>query len=476
MTADDLLPIVANPAVKPRPPTATSIPGILGMLQDEWDAQAAEAFQLRKQLYATRQELSQVLYQQDAAVRTCARLMEQRDAARKQLAESGAAAPAAAAEAPPPKRAAAGEASEAAPEKRVRFTEGDETVALEPDALAIVESAYKQLTDGRKGRAVPQGTPSAADVRQKYGSLGAWPSDGTVIALDSCESPSVVGGNMLVTTASGKASLVDGETGAVRVSVTGAEKTTGACLLPYPTTANLPLAALASQDGCVRLYDFGRTDGDALVDTATPFGAEMDLAIAAHSGTRGAFVYAASGTGGWALIDTTANMTPVASRRRGSAAAARPCVASHPDGILFGTASSRDGTVTLWDCRNATTAMTLECAGGGIHSLSMSENGYYIAVAGADGASVYDLRKSKEVAKWDEHGPSYAVAFDAYGTLMGAAFNKGSVCVYEVKKASTTLFDAPLGGAGPSSAFAFNANATRAVAAYESGLVVIGYE
>ena len=179
----------------------------------------------------------------------------------------------AAAEAPPPKRAAAGEASEAAPEKRVRFTEGDETVALEPDALAIVESAYKQLTDGRKGRAVPQGTPSAADVRQKYGSLGAWPSDGTVIALDSCESPSVVGGNMLVTTASGKASLVDGETGAVRVSVTGAEKTTGACLLPYPTTANLPLAALAYPPspttlGCKTSQTFNKTSASMASEVA----------------------------------------------------------------------------------------------------------------------------------------------------------------------------------------------------------------
>jgi pre-mRNA-processing factor 19 len=61
-------------------------------MQNEWDEVMSEVFTLRQHLESTRQELSQALYQHDAACRVIARLMVERDEARSMVAnvrESG---------------------------------------------------------------------------------------------------------------------------------------------------------------------------------------------------------------------------------------------------------------------------------------------------------------------------------------------------------------------------------------------------
>lgn len=75
--------------MRPRPPTLTSIPSLLSVFQNEWDALALESFNLQQQLQQTRQELSTVLYQNDAAVRVIARLTKERDESRETLARMG---------------------------------------------------------------------------------------------------------------------------------------------------------------------------------------------------------------------------------------------------------------------------------------------------------------------------------------------------------------------------------------------------
>src|SRR5271170_4529029 len=85
LTTDDLVDLKSARIVRPRPPKLTSIPSLLTVFQNEWDALALETYALKQQLVQTRQELSTALYQHDAAVRVIARLSKERDEARDAL-------------------------------------------------------------------------------------------------------------------------------------------------------------------------------------------------------------------------------------------------------------------------------------------------------------------------------------------------------------------------------------------------------
>ena len=89
MTLEDLIPLQVNKTVKPRPINATSIPSLITVFQNEWDAMMLETFSLKSHLETVRQELSHALYQHDAACRVIARLIRERDEARNLLAQKG---------------------------------------------------------------------------------------------------------------------------------------------------------------------------------------------------------------------------------------------------------------------------------------------------------------------------------------------------------------------------------------------------
>uniref|UniRef100_H2YDK9 Pre-mRNA-processing factor 19 n=1 Tax=Ciona savignyi TaxID=51511 RepID=H2YDK9_CIOSA len=72
LSMEQVIEMKTNPIVRPKPPSATSIPAILKSLQDEWDACMLTSFTLRQQLHTTRQDVIQKL-QDKASVLTSER-------------------------------------------------------------------------------------------------------------------------------------------------------------------------------------------------------------------------------------------------------------------------------------------------------------------------------------------------------------------------------------------------------------------
>jgi len=80
----DLVPIkYSAKSAPPRPASATSIPALLHLFQNEWDSMMLESFALKQNNHSLRQQLSHALYKEDAATRVIARLIKERDAARE---------------------------------------------------------------------------------------------------------------------------------------------------------------------------------------------------------------------------------------------------------------------------------------------------------------------------------------------------------------------------------------------------------
>ena len=201
--ADDLLPLKVSSTVKPRPVAATSIPGMLTLFQNEWDALMLETFSLKQQLETVRQELGHALYQHDAACRVIARLMKERDDARAALAEARPAAPgaAAAAGAAPPPAAAAAEAA----------------AGLPAEIGAAFDAKAKQLSKPRKKRQPPEGQADADAIAalSVVATHNAHGAGATCVAMHPSEGLAATGG------ADGKVVLYDAAASKARATLSG---------------------------------------------------------------------------------------------------------------------------------------------------------------------------------------------------------------------------------------------------------------
>lgn len=386
LAQEDLLPLNTNKTVKPRTSPQTSIPGMLGLFHDEWDALMLEHHTLRQNLHTVRQELSHALYQHDAACRVIARLLRERDEARtalETLREDMRVEFAAAAEA----RKRAGEDEEGGPAKR---SKGEPL----PDAvLEVLNQTNAELSSGRRKRAIPEGTATPEGLAS-FTLKGSFPLHKTTqpgilaLALHPTES------NLLATCgADATVQLFDLGSQRQLTTLTGHTKRVTAAVWGQDN-----LLVSASNDKSLRFWKHTPGEGEAgssVLDgswecaaTATEHSAEV-RGLALHpSRVYGVSVSADASWAWWDLAEAKCvKQMPGASPYTGCA--------FHPDGLLMLTGTA-DAKAQIWEMRQQKAVTGFDAGSGApFSSFSFSENGYHVATAGPAGVSIWDLRKMK---------------------------------------------------------------------------------
>uniref|UniRef100_A0AAY5K3K2 Pre-mRNA-processing factor 19 n=1 Tax=Esox lucius TaxID=8010 RepID=A0AAY5K3K2_ESOLU len=377
LSEEQLIDIKVSHPIRPKAPSATSIPAILKSLQDEWDAVMLHSFTLRQQLQTTRQELSHALYQHDAACRVIARLTKEVTAAREALA------------------------------------------TLKPQAGLVVAqaiSAQPSVTvsdwlEGYsiRGKTVPEELVRSEDLG-KYRQVATHAvsclfrgADKNVVVFDKKE-------EQIVATLKGHTKKVTS-------------------VIFHPSQS---VVFSASPDSTIRVWSV--TGGNCVQVIRAHEAGVTGLSLHA----TGDYLLSSSEDQYWAFSDiqTGRVLTKVTDEAAGCALT---CAQFHPDGLIFGTGTA-DSQIKIWDLKERTNVANFPGHTGPVTSIAFSENGYYLATGAQDSSvKLWDLRKLKnfKTITLDNNYEVKSLVFDQSGTYL--AVGGTDIRVYICKQWSEVL-------------------------------------
>lgn len=390
LSVDDLLPLKSNKTVKPRLPTATSIPSLIQLFQNEWDAVMLETYTLKEQLNSARQQLAHALYQQDAACRVIARLTRERDEARRALATAQASFPSGAA------------------------SEGGEGMELEAGISEQIKqnliSFSRRLTAERKQRTIPKETATEEDIK-RYGVLSSHPTHSSSEPGILCVDIHPANQSMVLTGGvDKKAVLLNRDTGVVEASLEGHTKPVRDVLF-HPRDDVL---LTASADRTVRVWR--GNGGNYPTAGAHVFRTHAAEVVGLSLHPTADFLASASLDGTWVFHDLRA-LRSLASFPSDDETV--HCTSFHPDGLILGNGTG-SGAVRIWDLKTLSNVASFKDHNGKVLGLSFSENGFYLATVGEDrNVKLWDLRKQRSVQTiaLEEIQPS-CLSFDFSGKYL----------------------------------------------------------
>ncbi|KKY23944.1 putative cell cycle control protein [Phaeomoniella chlamydospora] len=428
LTVEDLIELKSSRIVRPRPPTLTSIPSLLGIFQEEWDAFALETYTLKQNLAQTRQELSTALYQHDAAVRVIARLTRERDEARDALSKVSVGA-------------------------RATSSNGDamqvDVAGLPDSVLARLDATQEALSKTRRKRPVPEDWATGEEIATyapATTSEALYPGS-KVLALDASGDNALVGGS-------------DGIAGIYSLSqkrVLRALKGGNGSITDGVWAGSNPV--IATSTGKVKVFDGQQETAsfEAHAGVATSLAVHPSGDIVASVGVDKSYI----------LYDLSTSQI----LRQVYTGCSLSTVRFHPDGHLL-AAGGADGNIKIFDVKSGSSMAEFECSNP-LQALFFSENGTWLAAVtqGASTVSIWDLRKSAVVHTLNSGGKVDTIAWDYTGQFLAAA-GPGGLTVHQYSKASKGWSE-PLQIAVPASAVQWSTSAKSLVAVNTEGVISV---
>lgn len=420
LVKDDLVDVKANKAVRPRPASATSIPGMLTLLQSEWDALMSETYELKTHLDTTRKQLSHALYQHDAACRVIARLLRERDAAREQVAQLQEQV----------------QNSQPLPAGASAEEDNQAELGLTPNIVSKMTEIAKTLSRTRKQRNFPNLAP-IADVKRFTcsGSHSAHQSTAPgILCLDVHKEDN---DRILTGGVDSQVVLFNRSKEKTVQKLTGHSKKVSSVLF-HPSK---PALLSASQDCTAKIWTCSGDWESAYQCTHTVRRHQAEVTeVSVHP--LGEYFLTASRDKSWAVHDFGSGRCI---RHVKDLASGYGCMKFHPDGLLL-AGGTEEKTVCVWDIKDQVTVATLQGHEGDVQALSFSENGFYLATGASDGTvKLWDLRKPLNIQTLQVgEGPVSAVRFDSTGQYLAVAAGVVQVYNFETKsnlKLTTELKD-----------------------------------
>ncbi|RAH65746.1 WD repeat PRP19 family protein [Aspergillus aculeatinus CBS 121060] len=378
LAADELIEVKSQRVVRPRPPTLTSIPSLLSVFQEEWDALALETYTLRQTLAQTRQELSAALYQHDAAVRVIARLTKERDEARDALSKVTVSAK------------GAGEAMQV------------DSTGLPEAVLARVESTQAALSKTRRKRPIPEG----------------WATSEAISAFKPTQTSETLqpGAKTLSVNSSGELAIVGGAEGTASVYSVSQKQVVQVLPASGPITSAAwagEKAIVASSTGSVKVFE----NGTEIANFNSHAGAAT--AVAVHA--TGDIVASVGADKSYVLYDLTTNsvITQIFSD------ASLLSIHFHPDGHLL-AAGGQDGQIKIFDVKTGAAAASFAMPAP-VKDLFFSENGTFLAAVAENSTtvSIWDLRNGQEIKVIETGSQVDSINWDYTGQFLLTAGPSG---------------------------------------------------
>ncbi|KAM7441531.1 Pre-mRNA-processing factor19 [Porites harrisoni] len=419
VSEEQLIDIKVNPLVKPRPPSATSIPAILKALQDEWDACMLHSFTLRQQLQTARQELSHALYQHDAACRVIARLTKEVTAAREALATL---------------KPQAGMAVSVPAATPVQMEEAMEVAGQPGEEEGMTEEVLQKLQDKatlltaerkKRGKKVPEDLSTVDEIRSykpisSHAGLHSASNPG-ILALDlfAADTSRVITGGL-----DKNAVVFYRDTEQVIATLKGhSKKVTNVLYHPHED-----LGFTGSADATIRVWSIPQASCSHIIKAHD----QAVTGLSLHA--TGDYLLSCSGDQYWAFSDLRTGHVLTRCLSDPNINQGLTCAQFHPDGLIFGTGTA-DSVIKIWDLKEGANVAKFPGHSGPITDISFSENGYYLATSADDSVvKLWDLRKLKnfKTITLEDRFEVKTLSFDQSGTYL--AVGGSEVQIYLVKQ------------------------------------------